>query len=79
MNDPREPLRTFIVNDILMDPAHALADGDDLLMSGLLDSLGVMRLVYFIETDLGRKVPYTDITIENFNSIAAIAAYLAAD
>lgn len=72
----RERLREFITGQILMDPDYALADDDDLLSSGLLDSLGVMRLVFHIEESFALKVPYTDITIENFNSINTLAAYL---
>jgi acyl carrier protein len=71
-------LREFITGQILMDPAYALADEDELLASGLLDSMAVMRLVFFIEESLGIKVPYTDITIANFNSIDTLASYLGA-
>lgn len=74
----REQLRQFITGQILMDPDFALADDDDLLSSGLLDSLGVMRLVFHIEESFGRKVPYTDITIDNFNSINTLSEYLQA-
>lgn len=55
--------------------AGDLGPQDDLLTSGLVDSLGVMRLVQFVEAELGIRVPPGDVTIENFVSAKAIAAY----
>ncbi len=53
-----------------------VAPEDDLLLSGVLDSIGVMSLVLHIETELGIPVPPEDVTIENFVSIRAIDTYL---
>ena len=44
-------------------------------MSGLVDSIGVMRLVAFIEEESGVKVPPEDVVIEHFENIFAIANY----
>lgn len=52
-----------------------LAD-DDLLNSGLIDSLGIMRLISFVEEKYGIKVPPQDMVIENFVSAEAIAQYI---
>ncbi len=79
MTDMHDSLRTFIASELLMDPERTLADDEDLLLTGLVDSLGVMRLIYFLEESTGRKIPFTDITIENFNNIGAICAYLERD
>lgn len=49
---------------------------DDLLGEGILDSLGMMKLILFIETEFKLKVPPQDMTIENFMSIDDIAAYI---
>lgn len=51
-------------------------DTEDLLLSGQIDSLGVMRLVAFIEQTLSITVPPEDVVIEHFQSLAAIEAYL---
>lgn len=56
--------------------AARLGPDDDLLGSGTIDSLGVMRLVSFVEAQFGVAVPAGDVTIEHFISVAAIAAYL---
>ena len=49
---------------------------DDLLGGGLVDSLGVMRLVRFIEQRYDVAVPHGDVTIENFMTAHTIATYL---
>lgn len=55
------------------DPIEAQ---DDLLGEGILDSLGMMKLILFIETEFELKVPPQDMTIENFMSIDDMAAYI---
>lgn len=49
---------------------------DDLLGSGILDSMGMMRLILFIESEFGMKVPPEDMVIENFMTITHINKYL---
>ena len=53
-----------------------VSEDDDLLGSGLIDSLGIMQLVLFIETEFAMDVPPEDVTIENFQTVAKIGAYL---
>ena len=48
----------------------------DLLTSGLVGSLGVMRLVGFVEERFGYSVPPEDLVIENFIDIATLGQYL---
>ena len=72
----RDTLRGFITDEILNRPDFVLGDEDDLLTSGLVDSLGVVSLVNFIEEETGLDVPPEDVTLENFLSIRAIDAYV---
>jgi acyl carrier protein len=53
-----------------------LSSEDDLLGSGLLDSMGVMRLVGFVEETFNIKIPPEDIVIENFIDVKAIINYV---
>jgi len=57
---------------------RAVANDENLLLSGLLDSLAVMSLVAHIEDAFEIKVPFDDVLIENFETIDAITAYLKA-
>ncbi|HFA47627.1 MAG TPA: acyl carrier protein [Bacteroidetes bacterium] len=49
---------------------------DDLLGSGLVDSIGMMQLIAFIEEEFKTKVPPEDMVIENFMTVEAIGGYL---
>ncbi len=49
---------------------------DDLLGGGILDSLGMMKLILFIETKFDIKVPPEDMVIENFMTVGHINDYL---
>lgn len=53
-----------------------LSPEDDLLGSGLLDSMGVMRLVGFVEETFNINIPPEDIVIENFMDVKAITKYV---
>ena len=48
----------------------------DLLSSGLVDSIGMMQLIGFIENEFDVKVPPEDMIIENFLTIDAISSYI---
>lgn len=74
----KERLAQFIAGEILNRKDLTIADDTDLLASGLLDSLSVMSLVFFVEQELAIQIPAEDITIEHFESLAAIEAYLVA-
>jgi len=49
---------------------------ENLLLSGLVDSLGVMTLVAHLEEVTGAPVPMEDVILENFATINAITAYI---
>ena len=72
----RERLARYISTELLNQSDLVIADDDDLLTSGLLDSLSVMSVVYFIEQEAGINIPAEDVTIENFESLSAIDAYV---
>ena len=71
-----ETILTHIKNEILNNPDDDLTSDEDLLSSGLIDSLGVMSLIGFLEETYGVKIPPEDMTIENFISAEAIENYL---
>lgn len=48
----------------------------DLVMTGLVDSLGVVLVVEWIERRLGIEIDPGDVVIEHFESVDAMVAYL---
>lgn len=76
MSGRRERILDFVRGE-LIDAEHAAIDADDdLLGSGRIDSLGVMRLVDFLEREFQVAVPPADVTIEHFMTVDRIVAYL---
>ena len=49
---------------------------DDLLGSGILDSLGMMKFIAFIETEFNFSIPPEDMIIENFMTIEHVCNYI---
>lgn len=72
----KEILTKYILEEIIADPEEELLEDDDLLNSGLIDSLGIMRLISFMEDEFDLKVPPQDMVIENFISVDAITVYI---
>ena len=72
-----DAIRKFIQIEIMDDATAQIHEDEDLVLSQVLDSLGIMRLVAHIEETLGIRIPQEEVTLENFSSLRAIAAYLA--
>ena len=70
----KQKITRFIIDELLsgMEVDHQ----DDLLLTGLVDSIGVMRLVSFIEQQIKKSVPPEDVTLEHFVNIDAISLYI---
>ena len=76
----RKEMRTFIEDNFLyMHPDIELADGDDLLKLGIIDSLGFVELVEEVQSRYGIAVDDVEITEENFGSIDAITGFVRAE
>jgi acyl carrier protein len=77
MQQTIETLVRYVGQELLDGSSGANLKADDnLLTSGLIDSLGIIRLVNFIEDAFDIEVRPEDITIENFRTIHVIAEYL---
>ena len=71
-------IREYINSDLLLDQDIAIDDDENLLVSGILDSLALMRLVAHLEDTYDIEIPPSDITLENFASLSAMVGYLGA-
>lgn len=72
MSDPIERLRSFIRD--IQDEPRAFTDSDDLIETGLLDSLRFVDFVLLVAELSGRDIPLDDIDIEAFRTLDAIRA-----
>ena len=73
--DRIQELKNF-VNEELLSGDLTIEVDDNLLRNGMVDSIGMVRLVGFIEENYQISIPPEDFTIENFQSVKVIAEYL---
>ena len=71
-----EALTRFIQEEIVLDDDVVVAGDSDLLLSGAVDSLGVIRITHWMEETTGVVVDPGDVTLDNFQTVNKMAAYL---
>lgn len=70
-----DSLISLITDEIA--PVGELIEADtDLLLTGAVDSLGVVRIVQWMEDEYDIRIDPTDVTLDNFQTVAAMVAYL---
>ena len=72
--DLQDRLIEMITSEITF--GAAVEPGTDLLLTGLVDSIGVVRIVAWLEQELGIEIDPTDVLLENFQTVTAMLAYL---
>jgi acyl carrier protein len=72
----RHRIIDYVTDELLADPDMGLDEHEEILASGRIDSIGVMRLVSFIQDEFSITIPGEDLVLDNFRSIHAIDAYL---
>jgi acyl carrier protein len=69
-------LADYITRELGKGRTTTVRPDDDLLGSGVIDSLGILQLVAFVEDQFGIQIPDEDVVLENFQSVAALTQYL---
>lgn len=73
-----QELRHFLADNFILDDGGAgLAVDESLTESGVLDSMGVLELITFIEERYGFAVPDEDTLPENLDSVERLVNYVA--
>lgn len=71
-----QQLIEMIHTSVSLDPSVRIEPETDLLLSGLVDSLGVVQIVGWIEDELGIEVDPLDVVLENFQTVARMVDYI---
>lgn len=74
--DRTKTLTTFVEKELAKGRKTNIQPDDDLLSEGVIDSLGILQLVSFIEDEFKIQVDDEDVVLENFQSIAALNNFL---
>ena len=70
-------IRDYILGNYLFtDNEAALKNADSFLEKGVLDSTGILEVIYFLEDEFGIKVTDEEMVPENLDSVDRIVAYV---
>lgn len=75
--DYKNSLIQFIKDKFVKKRGGDIKEDEDLLSSGLIDSLGILTLISFMEEQFAIEIPSEDVVYENFHSIESVLRYLA--
>lgn len=71
-------IKNYICDELAPDiDPEKLPDDFDLLSSGIIDSLSLVRLVVWIEEEYGIPMGDIEITPEDFRSVEKVSAFIA--
>ena len=76
MIDSKGKIRSFIVDNFLFGDDDGLDDQISFLDSGIVDSMGILEIVNFINEEFQVTVADIELLPENLDSIDNIANYL---
>ncbi len=71
-----DQIREFILKNLYYGEDSFIGDADSFLETGVIDSMGVMELVAFVQSEFGLEVAQQEIVVENFDSIHKLANFV---
>lgn len=75
----RDKIRAYLDENFLyMMPDFMLDDDDRLLERGVVDSMGIVEMLTFIEDEFGVKAADDEISESNFGTVRALTKFVAA-
>ncbi len=70
-------IREFILSELVQDKSiTSLSESESLIESGIIDSLGIQKLLAFLEEKLSIQITDDDIVPENFETIETIVSLI---
>jgi acyl carrier protein len=72
MSDVSDRIRGFIATELMFEDDLASLDDQMPLLGGVIDSLGLMQLISFIEEEFSVTVDDAEVTADNFRTVADI-------
>lgn len=71
-------IRSYILENYLFtDDQNMLGSDDSFLQKNILDSTGMLEVIYFLEDEFGIKVQDDEMVPDNLDSVNRISAFLA--
>lgn len=74
--DYKERIKAFIIDNFMFGDGAGLTDDASLLENRIIDSQGILELIYFMEQNFGIKVEPEELSPKNMDSIDNLNEYL---
>jgi acyl carrier protein len=73
----KQKIRNYILENYLFTTDDsALGSDDSFLEKGILDSTGILEVIYFLEEEFGIKIADEEMIPENLDSVDNICAFI---
>ncbi len=69
-------VRDFVVENFLFGDGKVLKEDTSFMEEGIIDSTGILELVFFLEETFDISVADTELVPENFDSLSRISKYV---
>lgn len=73
----KEKVKNYILENYLFtDDQNALKDDDSFLQQGIIDSTGILEVIFFLEDTFGLSVADDDMVPENLDSVNNLVKFI---
>ncbi|MFK7811726.1 MAG: acyl carrier protein [Maribacter sp.] len=72
----KETILRYIQTEISNDPSEDIESDEDLFGGGIIDSIGMIKLISFLQEEFSIEVPAEDMTVENFMTVESMIEYI---
>ena len=73
----KQIIRDFIQSELVQDEVYSLKDDDNLIETSTIDSLGITKLIVYLEKTFSIKISDEEVLPENFETVDAISVFVA--
>lgn len=74
--DYSSKVREFVVENFLFGDGESLQEDTSFMEEGIIDSTGILELVFFLEESFNISVEDDELVPENMDSLASIAGFI---
>ena len=72
----KDRIREFVQRSAQERGVSTVGDGESLIQNGVVDSLGIFKLVAFLEETFSIRIPDEEIVFENLESVDRIEKFV---
>jgi len=72
MKEISSRIRDFIATEIMLEDTTSTLTDDTPLLGGVIDSLGLMQLISFLEEEFNVAIDDAEVTADNFRTVSQI-------